>query len=134
MPKVSMIFVNLPVKDLPKSRAFYEGLGFSFNPKFSDDTAACLVFSEQIFAMLLTHEKWSQFTRKPIPAPASSEVMIALMMEDKAAVDAMLKAGLAKGGKEMRPAQDLGFMYSRALEDPDGHIWEPLWMDPAAAQ
>lgn len=134
MPKVSMIFVNLPVKDLKVSRAFYEGLGFSFNPKFSDDTAACLVFSEQIFAMLLTYEKWSQFTSKPIPTPASSEVMIALMMEDKAAVDAILKAGLARGGKEARPAQDLGFMYSRAMEDPDGHIWEPLWMDPAAAQ
>jgi predicted lactoylglutathione lyase len=134
MPKVSMIFVNLPVKDLPRSRAFYEGLGFSFNPKFSDDTAACLVFSEQIFAMLLTYEKWAQFTQKPIPTPASSEVMIALMMEDKAAVDAILRAGLARGGKEARPAQDLGFMYSRAMEDPDGHIWEPLWMDPAAAQ
>ncbi len=134
MPKVSKVFFNLPVKDLSKSRAFYEGLGFSFNPKFSDATAACLVFSDEIYAMLLTHPKWAEFCQKPIPTPASSEVLIALALEDKAAVDALMAKGLGGGGREPRPAQDLGFMYSRALEDPDGHIWEPFWMDPAAAQ
>jgi predicted lactoylglutathione lyase len=128
-----MIFVNLPVADLPKAMAFYAGLGFTNNPHFSDETAACMVWSETIHVMLLTHDKWRHFTSRPIPPNTSSEVMLALAFESRAAVDAIADAAKAKGGAaDINPAQDHGFMYSRALADPDGHVWEAFWMDPAA--
>jgi uncharacterized protein len=128
-----MIFVNFPVSDLDVSMAFYKSLGFENNPKFSDDTAACMVWSEAIYVMLLTHGKWSSFTTRPIPAPTSSEVMVALSCETREAVDAMNKAAAASGGTaDVNPIQDLGFMYGRDLADPDGHVWGPFWMDPAA--
>ena len=132
MPK--MIFVNLPVSDLPRAVAFYEAIGAVKNPQFSDDTAACLVFSETIFAMLLTHEKFKQFTPKPIAdAKTSSEVLICISEESREAVDGILEKATAAGGKpDIGPTQDYGFMYGRSFEDPDGHIWEVMWMDPSA--
>jgi uncharacterized protein len=128
-----MIFVNLPVADLPKSMAFYSALGFTNNPTFSDETAACMVWSEAIHVMLLTHDKWNSFTTRAIPPATSSEVSLALSMDDKAAVDAMNEAAALHGGTaDINPVQDLGFMYGRDLADPDGHIWGPFWMDPDA--
>jgi uncharacterized protein len=128
-----MIFVNLPVSDLPKSIAFYEALGFTNNPAFTDHTAACMVWSEAIMVMLLTHEKWKSFTDRPIPPATQSEVMIAITLESKDAVNALVDAGAAAGGTaDLNPPQDHGFMFQRTLADPDGHIWEPFWMDPAA--
>lgn len=131
MPR--MIFVNLPVKDLPKAMAFYTALGFTNNPQFTDNTAACMVWSEAIYVMLLTHDKWKSFTSRPIPPATSSEVMVALALDGRADVDAICEAGAAHGGTaDVNPAQDHGFMYQRSLADPDGHLWEPFWMDPAA--
>lgn len=131
MPR--MIFVNLPVTDLAASMAFYESLGFTNNPHFTDDTAACMVWSEAIHVMLLTHAKWRTFTSRPIPPTTSSEVMLALACDSRAAVDAMNEAAGAHGGTaDINPVHDLGFLYSRSFADPDGHVWEPLWMDPAA--
>lgn len=127
-----MIFVNLPVRDLKLSVAFYEALGFKNNPQFSDDTAACMVWSETIHVMLLTHAKWGTFTSRPIPPTTSSEVMLALTCESRAAVDALNQAATTSGGRaDINPAQDHGFMYSRAFLDPDGHVWEAFWMDMA---
>jgi len=131
MPK--MIFVNLPVTDLSAAIAFYKALGFEQNIQFSDDTAACMVWSEAIYTMLLTHAKWRTFTQRPIPPSGSSEVMLALALDNRGAVDAINKAAAANGGKaDVNPVQDLGFMYNRCLADPDGHVWEAFWMDPKA--
>jgi uncharacterized protein len=128
-----MIFVNLPVTDLPKAQAFYEALGFINNPQFSDDTSACMVVSETIHVMLITHGKWQTFTNRPIPPASSSEVMLALSCDSREAVDAMNEAALAHGGTaDINPAQDLGFMYNRNLADPDGHVWEAVFMDMSA--
>lgn len=129
-----MIFVNLPVRDLAKSMAFYEALGFTNEPRFTDETAAAMVWSDSIFVMLLTHEKWQSFTDRPIPPTSASEVSLALAMDDRAAVDAMIAAAAAHGGTaDINPVQDHGFMYGRDLLDPDGHVWGPFWMDPAVA-
>ena len=128
-----MIFVNLPVADLKASMAFYEALGFENNPAFTDETAACMVWSEAVKVMLLTHEKWRTFTQRPIPPPDSSEVMLALSCDSREAVNALNKTAAAHGGTaDINPVQDLGFMYNRNLADPDGHVWEMFWMDPAA--
>jgi predicted lactoylglutathione lyase len=128
-----MIFVNLPVADLPKAMAFYASLGFTNNPHFTDETAACMVWSESIHVMLLTHDKWRHFTSRPIPPKESSEVMLALAFGSRDAVDAIAAAAKANGGTaDINPAQDHGFMFSRSLADPDGHVWEAFWMDPAA--
>lgn len=131
MPKT--IFVNLPVTDLSAAVTFYKALGFEQNLQFSDDTAACMVWSEAIYAMLLTHAKWRTFTQRPIPPSGSSEVMLALALDNRDAVDAMNKAAVAHGGRaDVNPVQDLGFMYNRFVTDPDGHVWEAFWMDPKA--
>jgi uncharacterized protein len=128
-----MIFVNLPVADLPKAMAFYEALGFTINPTFTDKTAACMVWSEAINVMLLTHDKWKTFTNRPIPPSTSSEVMLAISMDSKAGVDAANDAAAANGGTgDINPMQDHGFMYGRDFADPDGHVWEAFWMDMAA--
>jgi predicted lactoylglutathione lyase len=131
-----MIFVNLPVTDLPRSVAFYEALGAEKNPKFSDDTAAMIVFSETIHVMLLTHEKYRQFTTKQIAdARQTSEVLICLSADSRDDVDAMVgKAEAAGAAMDPTPMMDFGFMYGRSFEDPDGHIWEVMWMDVAAAE
>lgn len=128
-----MIFVNLPVMHLDASMTFYKSIGFENNPQFTDDTAACMVWSEAINVMLLTHAKWRTFTSRPIPPATSSEVMLALSCDSREAVDAMNEAAAANGGTaDINPAQELGFMYNRNLADPDGHVWEAMWMDPAA--
>lgn len=127
-----MIFVNLPVADLNASMAFYTALGFENNPQFTDETAACMVWSEAIHVMLLTHDKWRTFTDRPIPPSSSSEVMLALSFDSRDAVDAVNKAAADNGGTaDINPVQDLGFMYNRNLADPDGHVWEMMWMDMA---
>ena len=125
------IFVNLPVSDLPKAKAFYEAIGAVDNPQFSDDTAACMVLSDTIFVMLLTHGKWASFTKKPIvDAHQSSEVMLCLSADDRQAVDTLVQAAASHGGKaDVNPPQDHGFMYGRSFEDRDGHIWETMFMD-----
>jgi predicted lactoylglutathione lyase len=131
-----LIFVNLPVADLPKSIAFYEALGAVKNEQFTDDTAACMVFSETIHVMLLTHDKFRQFTPKAIAdAKKTTEVLICLSSDSRQDVDATVDKAAAAGGKiDPGPKQDYGFMYGRSFEDPDGHIWEVMWMDLAAAQ
>ena len=127
------IFVNLPVADLPKSMAFYSALGFTNNPHFSDETAACMVLSETIHVMLLTHGKWRGFTARPICPQGSSEVSLALNVDSRDEVDRLIAVGAAHGGTaDVNPPEDHGFMYQRTLADPDDHIWEPFWMDPEA--
>ena len=125
------LFVNLPVSNLAKAKAFYEAIGAVNNPQFSDDTSACMVLSDTIFVMLLTHAKWAMFTKKPIvDAHQASEVMLALSADDRKAVDTMTEAAGAHGGKaDVNPPQDHGFMYGRSFEDVDGHIWETVFMD-----
>jgi predicted lactoylglutathione lyase len=129
MPK--MIFVNLPVSDLQRSTAFYEAVGGTKNPQFSDDTATCIVFSETIHAMLLTHDKYRQFTDKPIAdAHATSAAIICLSADSREAVDATVDSAAGAGGRaDPGKKQDYGFMYGRSFEDPDGHHWEVMWMD-----
>lgn len=128
-----MIFINLPVTNLNASMNFYAALGFQNNPQFSDDTAACMVWSETIHVMLLTHDKWRTFTSRPIPPKTSSEVMLAISLDTREEVDAMNKAAAGNGGvADINPVQDLGFMYNRNLADPDGHVWEAFWMDMSA--
>lgn len=129
------IFVNLPVRDLKKSMAFFQQLGYSFNRQFTDDTAACMVISDDIYAMLLTHEKFAQFTPKAISdATKTTEVLTCLSCNSKEEVNAIVDKALAAGGTEARDPQDYGFMFGRSFNDPDGHIWEIMWMDPAAVQ
>ena len=128
-----MIFVNLPVADLAVAMNFYSALGFENNPQFTDETAACMVWSETIHVMLLTHDKWRTFTDRPIPPSSSSEVMLALSFDSRDAVDAVNTAAAENGGTaDINPVQDLGFMYNRNLADPDGHVWEMMWMDMEA--
>jgi len=127
------IFVNLPVKDLAKSMAFFKSLGWTFNPQFTDDTAACLVISDDIYAMLLTHEKFKQFTDKKIDS-SSAEALIALGVGSKDEVNRIADAALKAGGKQAKPPQDYGFMQLRSFLDLDGHHWEILYMDPAHVQ
>jgi hypothetical protein len=128
-----MIFVNLPVTDLPRAKAFYEALGFTNNPHFSDETSAAMVWSETINVMLLTHDKWRSFTSRPIPPSTASEVMLAISCDSREEVDRMNDAAAQhEGAADINPKQDLGFMYNRSLADPDGHVWEAMWMDPAA--
>lgn len=132
MPK--LIFVNLPVADLDRSIAFYEAIGATRNPMFSDETGACMVVSDVIHVMILTHDKFAQFTPKRIAdAHATSEVLICTSEDSREGVDAITDRAIAAGGREPRERQDYGFMYSRSFEDPDGHIWEPMWMDMEAA-
>ncbi|MFE5536496.1 VOC family protein [Streptomyces sp. NPDC056492] len=131
----TMIFVNLPAKDIEAAKAFWVKLGYSFNPQFSDDNTGCLVISDTIFAMLMTEARFKDFATKEVAdATKTTEVMLALSAESREQVDEVLGAALAAGATEPRPAQDLGFMYGRAFEDLDGHVWEYVWMDPAAVQ
>ena len=131
-----LIFVNLPVSDLPRSMSFYAALGATNNEQFTDHTAACMVFSETIHAMLLTHATWRQFTTTPIPAAhAPAPVLICLSGDSRDGVDAIVgKAGGAGGTIDPTPTQDYGFIYGRSFEDPDGHIWEVMWMNLEAAK
>ena len=134
MPR--MIFVNLPVSDVKRSTAFYEAVGATKNPQFSDDSTSCMVISDTIFVMIMTHEKFRQFSPKAIPnAHETAQVLLALSADSREAVDDMTAKAGAQGVKlDPCPQQDYGFMYGRSFEDPDGHIWEVMWMDPAAVE
>lgn len=128
------IFVNLPIKDMKRSQAFFRTLGFTFNPQFTNEQGACMVVAEDIFVMLLVEPFFQGFTKKPIAdAKKSTEVLVCLSCESRAEVDALVKKALGAGGIAPNAAQDHGFMYSHGFEDLDGHVWELVWMDPAAA-
>lgn len=126
------IFVNLPVKDLDRSMKFFESLGFVFNPQFTDETAACLVISDNIYAMLLTHKKFKEFigNKEIADAEKTSEVLTALNAESRGKVDTLVEKAIKSGAQEQGGPHDYGFMYSRIFRDPDNHIWEFFWMDP----
>jgi uncharacterized protein len=128
------MFVNLPVKDLNKSMAFFKTLGWTFNPQFTDDTAACMVISDDIYSMLLTHKKFAEFTSKKIADSGSVEALIAIGVDSKADVNRIADAAIKAGGKEAKPPQDYGFMQVRSFLDLDGHHWEIVYMDPAHVQ
>ena len=129
------IFVNLPSTDLDRSKAFYEAIGFSINPAFTDENAACVVLDENVYFMVLTREYFGTFTDKQIIDPKTqAQVSIALSRDSRDDVDEVLAKGLAAGGSEPREAQDYGFMYSRDLDDPDGNNLSFLFMEPAAAE
>ena len=134
MPR--MIFVNLPVSDLQRSRAFLEALGAVNEPKFTDETAACMTISDTIHVMLLTRDKFAQFTPRPIAdAKAASEVLLCLSADSRESVDTTVERAVAAGGAaDPAPKQDYGVMYGRSVSDPDGHIWEIMWMDAAGAE
>ena len=126
----TQIFVNLPVRNLKKTREFFMKLGFTFNPKFSDENAACMIISDNAFAMLLVEKFFKKFTKKPISdAKKSTEVMVALSLDSRGEVDEMMSKAIKAGGKEARDPEDYGWMYGRAFEDLDGHIWEVGHMD-----
>ncbi|GAA3059312.1 VOC family protein [Streptomyces roseofulvus] len=132
-----MIFVNLPVKDLDVSKAFYEKLGYTINPQFSDETAACVVISDTIFVMLLTEEKFGTFTapgKTIADASATTQVLLTLSAESREKTDELADRALEVGGGPAKEPMDMGFMYGRSFADPDGHHWEVFWMDPAATQ
>jgi predicted lactoylglutathione lyase len=130
-----VIFVTLPVADLDASIAFYKALGFERNPQFSDESGACMVWSEAIHVMLVTHAKWRSFTQRPFPAVGTAGHMLSLALDSRNAVDAMNLAAATHGGTaDVNPAEDLGFMYTRDLADPDGHVWAALWMEPLAIE
>ena len=130
------IFVNLPVADVARSTAFYEALGFTLNPQFSAEHASSMMLSDTITIMILARDFFQTFTPKPIAdAHATTEVLICISRESRADVDTIVERAAAAGGKaDIREPQDMGFMYSRAFEDPDGHVFEPMHMDMAAAQ
>jgi len=130
-----LIFVNLPVADLEKSKAFYSAVGAVNEPKFTDANGACMVISESIFVMLLTHDFFKTFTDKQIPdATKTCQVLLCISRDSREGVDTITEQAIAAGGRETRAPQDMGgMMYSRSFEDLDGHVWEPMWMDPAAA-
>ena len=128
----SKIFVNLPVKDLDGSVAFFSSLGFTFNPQFTDETATCMIVSEESFVMLLTEPKFKTFTPKPVSdATKSTEVLVSLSCDNREQVDEMVRKAVAAGGSTYNEPQDHGFMYAHGFQDRDGHIWEVFYMDPS---
>ncbi|KQP53236.1 VOC family protein [Methylobacterium sp. Leaf106] len=128
-----MIFVNLPVKDLEASKTFFGALGFTFNPAFTDENAACMVVSDRIFVMLLTEARFRDFITGDIcDASKATEVLTCLSCESRQDVDDTLAKALAAGAKPWKPNMDYGFMYGCSFQDPDGHVWELMHMDPAA--
>jgi len=132
-PMPRTIFVSLPVSDLSTSITFYKALGFVPNPQLSDETGACMVWSEAICVMLISHARWRTLTQRPFPPPGTSASMLSLAMDSREAVDAMNDAAAAHGGQaDVNPMEDLGFMVSRDIADPDGHLWGMVWMDAAA--
>lgn len=130
-----LTFLNLPVRDLEASKAFFGALGFAFNPKFTDQSCACMVISEQSYVMLLERERFAEFTVKPLAdVESTTGALICVSAEDRAGVDTFAEAALAAGGTPAKEPQDYGFMYGRSFLDPDGHHWEVMWMDPAAVE
>lgn len=129
------IFVNLPVKDLNRSVDFFTTLGYKFNPQFTDENATCMIIGEDIFVMLLVETFFKTFTPKPVAdATRSTEVLVGLSADSRDAVNYMVETALAAGARRHKEPDDKGFMYGWGFEDPDGHIWEYFWMDPAAIQ
>jgi predicted lactoylglutathione lyase len=129
----TQIFVNLPVKNLQRSIKFFTRLGFQFNPQFTDETATCMIVSENIFVMLLTHEKFQTFTPNAIcDATQSTEVLTCLSVDSRAKVDEMVREAVVAGGTTYNEPQDHGFMYAHGFQDLDGHIWELVYMEPSA--
>jgi len=127
------IFVNLPIKSMERSQAFFKALGFSFNPQFTNDQGACMVVSDDIFVMLLVEPFFQTFTKKPIAdATKTTEVLVCLSCDSRAEVDSLVKKALAAGGTSPNPPQDHGFMYGHGFTDLDGHVWELAYMDPSA--
>jgi len=127
------IFVNLPVRNLDKSMEFFTKLGFNFNPQFTDETAACMMITEDIFVMLLTEAKFKTFTPKEIcDATKSTEVLVCLSLESRERVDEMVRKAAGAGGTTYNEPQDYGFMYGHGFQDLDGHIWEVIYMEPSA--
>ncbi|MFE7172629.1 VOC family protein [Streptomyces sp. NPDC057616] len=130
-----MLFVNMPVTDLERSKAFFAKLGFGFNPLFTDETAACMPVGEHAFVMLLTREKFAEFSKLPLADPTThAPTLYSFSVGSRDEVDAVGAAALAAGGTEADGAEDYGFMYSRSFFDLDGHGWQVMWMDPAAEQ
>jgi predicted lactoylglutathione lyase len=130
-----MVFVNLPIKDVKRSIGFYTALGFRFDERFTNDTAAGLIIEEDhSYAMLLTREYFKTFIKTEVADPTKvTQVLVALSCDSRAAVDDIVRKAVEAGGKDAREPQDHGFMYARAFADPDGHVWEPFWMNPNAA-
>ncbi|MBO3089761.1 VOC family protein [Cellulomonas dongxiuzhuiae] len=133
---MTAMFVNLPVTDLDRAKAFYTALGFTINPMFTDHNAACVVVEQDHSAfMILTREFFQTFSDRPVGNPAESvSVSTAIFLDSREDVDARIARGTAAGGREERPAADYGFMYQRQLADPDGNVLEFGWMDPTAAE
>ncbi|MEU0781512.1 VOC family protein [Streptomyces sp. NPDC006173] len=130
-----MIFVNLPVSDVDTSKKFFTELGYAINPQFSTDDCACVVISDTIIAMMLSKQRYADFTKKQIvDATKGSEVLLCLSAESREKVDELVDRAIAVGGSSTGETQDQGFMYGRSFDDPDGHSWEVVWMDPAAVQ
>jgi predicted lactoylglutathione lyase len=133
----TQIFVNLPVKDLQKAMEFFAQLGFTFNKQFTDENAACMIIGENIYSMLLTHKHFKGFMpggKEIADAHKTTEALVAVTCESRAAVDEMVRKAVAAGGTTYNKPQDHGFMYAHGFQDLDGHVWEPLWMDPSAVK
>jgi predicted lactoylglutathione lyase len=129
------LFVNLPVRDVVHAKSFYTSLGFTLNPKFSDEQTGCIVISPDIYAMLLSEPRFRDFSPRPLPdARATTGVLLALSCDSRDAVRQLCEAAFAAGGRKYKEPQDHGFMFAWGFEDPDGHVWEPFWMDPAHVQ
>ena len=126
----SQVFINLPVHELNRSVQFFTRLGFTFNPQFTDESATCMLVGENIFVMLLTRERYAGFTPKPVAdARSASQVLIALSLQSREAVDAMVRAAVDAGGTTYADPRDHGWMYQHSFEDPDGHQWEVMYAD-----
>lgn len=133
----TQIFVNLPVKDLKTSMEFFSKLGFTFNPQFTDDNAACMIIGENIHSMLIAHQHFKGFMpqgREIANSHRTTEVLVAVACESRAAVDEMVRKAVAAGGTTYKKPEDHGFMYGHGFQDLDGHVWEPFWMDPVATK
>jgi len=130
-----LLFLNLPVADLPASRAFFDTLGFSFDEKFCDEQAACMVVSDQAYVMLLQRDRFAEFVAKPLAnARQATALTVAVSAESREAVDAFAETALTAGATPAKDPQEYGFMYQRSFHDLDGHLWEVMWMDPVAAE
>jgi predicted lactoylglutathione lyase len=128
----TQIFMNLPVRDLDRSVQFFTALGFTFNQDYTDENATCMVINDDAYVMLLVEKFFQTFTSKEIvDATSATEAIMAFSVDSRDAVDQMVSKALDAGGTESQPVQDYGFMYSHSFQDPDGHLWEVMWMDPA---
>ncbi len=130
-----MIFLNLAVKDLGTAVDFFTELGFSFDPRFTNESATCMIVSDQAFVMLLVEDRFRDFTKKELADPATqTEAIMAVSADSREAVDELAEKALAAGGRPANDPMDMGSMYSRSFDDPDGHLWEVVWMDPSSVE